>query len=77
MSHKKRVKGKQVPPQKHLQDLAANDYVEPNDELFSDSDILAPQGVGIRNSNSESREEKVQFTLAESEQRERMSYSRA
>jgi hypothetical protein len=62
---------KDIPHQKRIEELAADDYVERDrGENYSDSDILAPQGVTVKNSDNESRELGASKTLAQDENEE-------
>ncbi|HYX33947.1 MAG TPA: hypothetical protein VE954_12600 [Oligoflexus sp.] len=63
--------GKDIPHQKRIEELAADDYVErARGDNFSDSDILAPQGVTVKTSDNESREDGASKTLAQDEAEE-------
>lgn len=63
--------GKDIPHIKRIEELAADDYVERDrGDNFSDSDILAPQGVTIKTSDNESRELGASKTLAQDENEE-------
>ena len=65
-------KGKVRLPNKHVRELADNDYVEKDRGYnFNDSDILRPQGVTVRSSDNESRDESTLRTMAEAEEEER------
>lgn len=62
---------KDIPHQKRIEELAADDYVgKDRGENFSDSDILAPQGVTVKTSDNESRELGASKTLAQDENEE-------
>lgn len=64
--------GKHLPHNKHIEELAANDYVDPAEhDTFSDSDILAPQGVTVKTSENESNEPGAEKTWARSEDEEK------
>jgi hypothetical protein len=68
MGKKMRLKEKENLKKKRLQELAEDDYVEPEHGAdYSDSAIL---GVDPRHSEAESREEGHPRTLAEDEQEE-------
>lgn len=70
-------KGKVRLASKHVSELAENDYVERDrGHEYSDSDLLRPQGVTVRNSDNESREEGALRTMAQAEEEERRSERR-
>jgi hypothetical protein len=62
---------KKIPHQKRIEELAADDYVERDrGDNYSDSDILAPQGVTVKTSDNESRELGASKTWAQDENEE-------
>src|SRR5688572_16435768 len=63
--------GKDLPDNKHIQELAEDDYVDPaGRDNFSDSDLLANQVVTVKSSDNETREDGASKSLAQYENEE-------